>query len=311
MSEEKALYRVTNWEEYNQSLIRRGNMELWFNEEVLEQWAAPATGRRGRPRQYSDLALQCLLALRLLYHLPLRATQGFFLSLLRLLECPLAVPNYTTLCRRQGRLGPGLAVTPSQAPRHLLIDSTGLKIFGEGEWKVRMHGKSKRRTWRKLHLAVDGATQEIVATRLTESSVRDAQVLPSLLLQVDGRIRQVSADGAYDTWECRYVIHTREAQATIPPRDNGVPAGCPEIPPAAERDQALADIERDGSKSWRQQSGYSRRSLAETAMFRVKTTFGEKMRARLIQNQIAEAVMKSHILNKFIQEGLPKSEVRK
>jgi hypothetical protein len=309
MSETPVRYRVTNWQEYNQSLIQRGNIELWFNEEVLSQWTRPApTGERGRPRVYSDLALQCLFALRLFYRLPLRATQGLFVSLMRLLGCPLVVPNYSTLCRRQASLNPGLAVTPASEPRYLLIDSTGLKIFGESEWKMRTHGKGKRRTWRKLHLAVDAATREIVATRLTEAGIHDAQVLPELLLQVAGQIRKDSADGAYDTWECRYEIHTREAQANIPPRENAVPTWAADVPPAAERDQAIEEIQRAGLAAWKERTDYGQRSLAETTMFRVKTTFGERMKARVIQNQVAEAVMKSHILNRFIQQGLPRSE---
>jgi hypothetical protein len=306
MQEKPVRYRVTNWSQYNQSLTQRGNIELWFNEEVISQWTACApTGRRGRPRIYSNLAVQCLFALRLLYRLPLRATQGLFLSLLRLLDCPLAVPNYTTLCRRAGRLEPGLAVSPAADARYLLIDSTGLKIYGESEWKMRTHGKEKRRTWRKLHLGIDAATREIVAVQLTPASVHDAEVLPELLLQVAGKIRRVSADGAYDTWECRYEIHTREAQANIPPRENAARTWAPDVPPAAERDQAIDDIERDGLAAWKKNTGYGQRSLAETTMFRVKTTFGERMKARVIQNQVAEAVMKSHILNRFIQQGLP------
>jgi hypothetical protein len=308
MNETPVRYRVSNWREYNQGLIERGNIELWFNDAVLAQWTGPAaTGRRGRPRIYSDLAMQCLFALRLLYHLPLRATQGLFISLLRLLDCPLAVPNYSTLCRRQAHLNPGLAATAATGARHLLIDSTGLKLFGEGEWKMRTHGKSKRRTWRKLHLAIDAETREIVATRLTEASVHDGAVLPELLLQVAGKIRKVTADGAYDTWECRYEVHLRDAEATIPPRENAVPAECTDVPPVAERDQAIGQIKQLGLKGWKEQTGYSQRSLAETTMFRVKTTFGEKMKARAIQNQVAEAVMKSHILNRFIQQGLPRS----
>jgi hypothetical protein len=309
MSETPVRYRVTNWHEYNQSLIQRGNLELWFNEEIIAQWTRPApTGQRGRPRIYSNLAVQCLFTLRLLYRLPLRATQGLFLSLLRLLGCPLAVPDYTTLCRRQASLKPGLAVTPTTDARYLLIDSTGLKIFGESEWKMRTHGKGKRRTWRKLHLAIDAQTREIVATRLTEATIHDAQVLPDLMLQVAGKIRKVSADGAYDTWECRYEIHAREAQANIPPRENAAETGAVDVPPAAERDQAIQEIQRTSLAEWKERTDYGQRSLAETAMFRVKTTFGERMKARIIQNQVAEAVMKSHILNRFIQQGLPKSE---
>lgn len=308
MSEKKSRYRVTNWREYNQGLIRRGDVSLWLDEEVIERWQQPApTGRPGRPRSYSDVAVRCMMALRLLYHLPLRAAQGLLASLFSLLECPLAVPDYSTLCRRQGRLTIDLGFHPSDQPRHLLIDATGLKVYGEGEWKVRQHGAEKRRTWRKLHLALDADTHEIVATVLTDESTGDCEVFPQLLLQVEGSIRRVSADGAYDTWECRYALTQFEAEAVIPPRENAVLREnelCPEV---AARNQAVRTIAREGSKAWKVQSGYHRRSLVETAMFRLKQGLGDKLRARTIQNQIAEAVMKSRILNEFVHQGLPKS----
>ena len=156
MSQAPVRYKIQNWAEYNQALIRRGDITWWFDQDVIARWQqGPRTGRRGRPVIYSDVALQCMLALRLLYRLPLRAAQGLLGSLLGLLGCVLPVPNYSTLCRRQRHLSLDLGVNPSEGPRHVLVDSTGLKVFGEGEWKVRQHGVDKRRTWRKLHLAVD------------------------------------------------------------------------------------------------------------------------------------------------------------
>ena len=309
MSNKAVRYRVTNWNDYNKALIQRGDITLWLTDEVIDSWqAAPPTGKRGRPRTYSDLAVQCMLVLRLFYRLPLRAAQGLMASLLLLLDCPLPVPDYTTLCRRQRSLAVKVQADPVDEPRHILIDSTGLKVFGEGEWKVRQHGKEKRRTWRKLHLAIDAQTQEIVAAALTTNSLHDCQVLPKLLLEVEGDITRVTTDGAYDTWECRYEISTRRADAVIPPRSNARVTECDEIPEAAQRDQAVKAIHDEGLKHWKQSSGYHRRSLVETAMFRVKSTFGDKMKAREIQNQIAEAVLKSNVLNEFIHLGMPETE---
>jgi len=301
-------YRVTNWSDYNRALIQRGDLTLWLTDEVIDSWqAAPLSGKPGRPRTYSDLAVQCMLVLRLFYRLPLRAAQGLMVSLLLLLDCPLRVPDYTTLCRRQRLLAVKVEADPAEGPRHILIDSTGLKVFGEGEWKMRQHGKEKRRTWRKLHLAIDAQTQEIVAAALTTNSLHDCQVLPKLLLEVEGDITRVTTDGAYDTWECRYEISTRRADAVIPPRSNARVTES-DIPEAAQRDQAVEEIRDEGLKHWKESSGYHRRSLVETAMFRVKSTFGDKMKAREIQNQIAEAVLKSNVLNKFISLGMPETE---
>jgi hypothetical protein len=308
VSNKTVRYRVTNWSDYNKALIQRGDITLWLTEEVIDCWqTAPPSGKPGRPRTYSDLAVQCMLVLRLFYRLPLRAAQGLMASLLLLLDCPLRVPDYTTLCRRQRSLGVKVQADPAEEPRHILIDSTGLKVFGEGEWKVRQHGKDKRRTWRKLHLAIDARTQEIVAAALTTNSLHDCQMLPRLLLEVEGEITRVTTDGAYDTWECRYEISTRRADAVIPPRSNARLTEC-DIPEAAQRDQAVEAIREEGLKHWKESSGYHRRSLVETAMFRVKSTFGDKMKARVIQNQIAEAVLKSNVLNQFIHLGMPETE---
>lgn len=308
MSEPTIRYKVENWPEYNQSLIRRGDITLWFDQEVIYQWKAnERTGKRGRPIVYSAVVLCCMSALRLLYRLPLRSAQGLFCSLLHLLGLALPVPNYTTLCRRQATLPMDLGASTAEQPRHILIDSTGLKVFGEGEWKVRQHGVGKRRTWRKLHLAIDGKSREIVAAALTDSGTADCEVLPSLLLQIDGVIGKVGADGAYDSWECRYSIIQHHAQAVIPPRQNAVIKDNDQIEEVRQRDEALEQIKDEGLKAWKQDSGYHQRSLAETTMFRVKTTFGTEMKARVIQNQITEALLKSHILNRFIQQGLPAS----
>jgi IS5 family transposase len=180
---------------------------------------------RGIEHLYSDLAIQCALTLKAVYGLPLRATQGFLSSLLGLVQVPLTSPHYSTCCRRQARLEVMISRTVSAGARHLVVDSTGLKVFGEGEWKVRQHGYSKRRTWRKLHVAVDEATHEIVATLATTNAVGDGEVLPELLDQLPEPIEQVSADGAYDTRACHETIAQRQAQAAIPPRDNAQALG--------------------------------------------------------------------------------------
>ena len=157
-------YRVRNWSEYNAGLVKRGSLTLWINEDVIRAWQpAPAAKRkRGGQRRFSDSAIEALLTLRAVLHLPLRATQGFAQSILELLDVDLEVPCYTTLSRRGQNLAVALP-TLAEGPLHAVLDSTGLKVFGEGEWKVRQHGYSQRRTWRKLHLCVDEATGEPIA----------------------------------------------------------------------------------------------------------------------------------------------------
>ena len=191
---------------------------------------------------------------------------------------------------------------------HVVIDSTGLKIFGEGEWKVRLHGYEKRRTWRKLHLGIDETTQEIVAASLTTNDVTDGEVFGDLLEQVDESINQVSADGAYDSFECYQQALEREAQPVIPPRIDAVERlESNDHPEITARNRVVREVKEHGTKRWKQDNNYHRRSLAETAMFRIKTLFGNQLKARLFQSQAVEAFVRCVVLNRMTFLGLPDS----
>jgi IS5 family transposase len=215
----KRQYRLRNWKEYNASLVARGSLTLWVSQDVIESWHQhERTGRRGAPRTYTDTAILCMATLEEVYHLPLRATPGLMRSVVKRLEIALAVPDYTTLCRRRRKLSITVPRPKKQEPLHLVVDSTGIKVYGEGEWKVRQHGWSRRRTWRKLHLGVDEATGEFVAVVVSTNSFKDSQVLPDLLEQVEDEISQVSADGAYDSRNCYDAIREREARAASRPQ---------------------------------------------------------------------------------------------
>lgn len=311
----KRTYRIRNWPQYNTALIGRGRLTLWFAPEVLSDWLFPTmTGKPGASPLYSDLAIVTVLTLGVVFHLPLRQQQGFAQSLMHLLQLDLPVPDYTTLCRRRQTLAvdvPASATLRRVQGVHLVVDSTGLKIYGEGEWKVRLHGKDKRRTWRKLHLGVDEATHEILAAELTLCSVGDGEMLPALLDQTEQggvRITQVSGDGGYDSWACHDAIAARGAIATIPVRRGSKirqHAKC--ASPPLPRDQILRRERKVGRAVWKQESGYHRRSLAETAMFRQKQIFGNDLGARLLVSQRQEANLRCVALNQMTRLGMPDS----
>lgn len=302
-------YRLRNWSEYNAALVKRGSLTLWVSKEALTGWHDDAcSGRRGAPRTYSDNAILCMAMLSAVYRLTLRALPWLLTSVLRLLSVALPVPDYTTLCRRRQTLDVRLLRRRPNRPLHVVVDATGIKVYGEGEWKVRSHGWSKRRTWRKLHLGVDEATGEIVAAAATTNDFSDSQLLPDLLDQIDEPVAQVSGDGAYDTHECYVAIDERAARAAIPPRRNACiwQRGHPDNPPYS-RDENLRGIRRYGRKRWKCECGYHRRSLAETAMFRVKTIFGDHVRARLFEAQGAELLIRCAALNRMTHLGMPDS----
>ena len=304
----KSAYKITNWAGYNESLVKRGSITFWFDEDVVAQWAHEnAEPKVGRPFVYSDVAIECLLTLRELFRLPYRQTEGLGRSLAKLMNVELAIPDFTSLAKRAAQLNFKLVLSQCKGPIDVVVDSTGLKVFGEGEWKTRQHGVSKRRTWRKLHLAVNPATHEIVAEVLTENSGYDADQVDGLLEQIPQRIKAFYGDGAYDKWKVYDRLKAQNIQPIIPPQKNAKikqHGNSTETP--LVRDEALRAIRRSGRKAWKKEIGYHRRSLAETAMSRMKTIFGGLLKNRLLPNQRAEARLRCRILNKFTQLGMPK-----
>jgi len=307
----KQAYRVRNWPQYSKSLTRRGSLTVWFSEDVIQEWHTfGESSGRGRPRVYSDAAILCMLMLKAVFKLPLRATQGLVESLIDILKLPISAANYTTLSRRAGELDVDLSVQRCRddEPLHAVFDSTGLKVYGEGEWKVRQHGYSKRRTWRKLHLGANAATGEIIAAVLTTNDVGDGEVLPDLLAQIKGHIAQASADGAYDSFSNHDLLTELGAKITIPPRENAkIKQHGNSLSPPLARDENLRAIRDMGRRRWKKESGYHKRSLAETAMFRIKTIFGNTLSARSFRNQAVEAFIRCAALNKMTALGMPDS----
>jgi len=214
----KTQYRIRNWPKYNAASIGRGSLTLWVDEEAISSWRYSGPTQRGAQYQYAAAAIACVLTLRAVYHLALRAAEGLARSVVALVEVHLPVPSYSTLLRRAAEVAVALGAVPRSGPVHLVIESSGFKVYGEGEWKVRRHGWRKRRTWRKRHLAVDEATGEIVAAVASAAGVSDDEVVPDLVAQVEGEIGQVSADGASDKRRCYEALEERGARAVIPPR---------------------------------------------------------------------------------------------
>ncbi len=217
-------YCVRTWRTYNQTLIDRGGITFWIDEAALTTWRNSQTSHcSGAPRIYLDTAIQCAVVVKSIYALSLRAAQGFVSSVMNLMRLDLPMANYSTICRRQERLRVSLSLSSGSRPRHVIIDATGLRVYGPREWHVQKHGSGRRRTWRKLHLGVDEHTKEMVAVEMTASYVYDSQVLPRLLMQM---VCQVSGAGAYDTKACYESIGQRGAKATIPPRRNAKRMRC-------------------------------------------------------------------------------------
>jgi hypothetical protein len=260
----KQRHQVTNWAEYDASLRQRGSLTVWFTEEAIAAWCAEPRTTRGGQSHYSSLAIRTALTLRAVFRLALRQTEGLIGSILQLLGLDLAVPDHSTLSRRAETLEVPRPI-PRTGPVHLLVDSTGLRLCGPGEWLVEKHGTQRRRSWRKLHIGVDAESGQILASELTSHDVDDGSQVEPLLDQISGPLVSLTGDGAYDQAGIYGTVAERhpEADVIVPPRSTAVLSEDVEATPT-QRDRHLQSIAEHGRMGWQKRSGYSRRALVET-----------------------------------------------
>ena len=265
---------------------------------------------------YTDLAIETVLTLRMVFHQPLRQTEGFVSSILALMGLDSPVPDHSTLSRRGGGLVRSRRMSSAKDSLDLVVDSTGLKIHGPGEWRWKRFGEKKagksRRSWRKLHLGIDPANGDIVATDLTDKDIGDVTVLPDLLDQVDGRINKFLADGAYDGGPTYQLLIQRPQslplpEVIVPPRGAGLGLAKAEDL-LRQRDRHVKAIQDQGRMGWQKSSGYNRRALVEATISRHKRIIGPGLRSRDLPVQKTEAMMGVDILNHMFSLGRPVTE---
>jgi hypothetical protein len=302
----KPRYRVTNWAEYDASLRQRGSLTVWFTDEAIQAWRAePRTTPGGQPH-YSALAITTALTMRMIFHLGLRQTEGLIESVIGLLGLDLSVPDHSTLSRR----GKTLEVPPPQriatGPLHLLVDSTGLKLGGAGEWLIEKHGQSRRRSWRKLHIGVDSNSGEIVAVEVTGKDIDDAAMVDGLLGQIDDPIVSFTADGGYDQDRVSQAVTERDPDVAVivPPRAGAVASASAETAPT-QRDRHLRMIAERGLMAWQKASGYNLRAKVEASISRYKRVIGDALRSRTDQTEATEVALATAALNRMLAFGRP------
>jgi IS5 family transposase len=308
-SRPKRLYRVKNWSEYDKALVQRGSITFWLAEDLEKAWWYAGEKQRGSQFDYSHQAIEIMLTIKEVFHLTNRGVEGFVRSLFQIMNIHLPVPDHSTLSKRGKRLKVKLSKKTGES-LNLVLDSTGLKIYGEGEWKVRKHGYSKHRTWRKLHLGANPENGEIRAVVLTENSVSDDAVVKDLLEQIEETLLACAADGAYDKRKVYEALnlHSPDVEILIPPRKNArIWQHGNSKAERLKRDENLRYIRKHGRQPWKEHTGYHMRSLAETSMFRLKTIFGDKLSARLLETQATQALVRCIALNKMTHLCMPES----
>lgn len=297
-------FRVTNWREYEAALRNRGSLTIWFTAEATADWRAQPRVTPGGQRHYSDLAIETALTLRAVFSLALRQTEGLIGSIMQLLAIDLPVPDHTTLSRRAGGLKIMHMARASSVPLHLIIDSTGLKLRGAGEWLFEKHGTTKRRAWRKLHIGIDADTGEIVASDLTDKDVDDASHVGPMLDKLSLAPTSFMGDGAYDGSALRELLAGRNPDMTIlvPPCKGAVPRPDGRSSPT-QRDQHILEIGERGRMHWQKASGYNRRSKVEAAIGRYKRVIGDALKSRADACRKTEVAIAVKALNRMREIG--------
>lgn len=292
-----------NWPLYNRALVARGSIQMWFDESLAADWYADPLehiGKRGGQYVYSDKAITALGIIRIRFGLTLRETEGFATELAVLMGMRIKIPCYTTIARRLSQLTIDIAGHAHDDIIHVVVDSTGLKVYGEGEWRVKIHGKTKIRTWRKLHLAIDESNDQILSVVLTENSFKDSEVFTDLLEPIDSNIEQVTGDGGYDAQRCYEWLGAQGINGVFPPRhDAKITQHGNHKAIVLQRDEHIRWIRKVGRKRWKKDANYHRRSLAETAMHRFKALTGDRLVSRKFENQASEVFLRCKILNRM------------
>jgi len=308
-SRPKRLYRVRNWSEYEKALVERGSITFWLTDDFEKVWLYAGEKQRGSQYDYSEQAIEIMLTIKEVFHLSNRSVEGFVRSVFAMLNLQLRVPDHSTLSKR-GKAWKVRLPRKTKGSMNLVLDSTGFKIYGEGEWKVRKHGYSKHRTWRKLHVGANPDNGEIQVAVLTGNNTSDDAVVKEMLEQIEHSLLACAADSAYDKRRVYDALngHSPDVEILIPPRKNAhIWQHGNSKEERLKRDENLRYIRKHGRQQWKADSGYHMRSLAETMIFRLKTIFGDKLSARLLETQSSQALIRCLALNQMTQLGMPES----
>ena len=307
----KQRYKISNWPEYNEALRQRGNIEVWLSDTAIENWYEKdrVNNGTGASKKFTDFAILMCHEIRQVFRLPLRQCEGFINSLFTLKKLPMRSPDYTTLSKR-------LAVLNIQSPRYkktdspetgvvaVAIDSTGLKRFGRDEWRQEKHKISAKRSWRKLHIAVDDK-HIIHGAALTDRFVADESVVADLIEQIAIRVDCVTADGAYDSDAVYKTLSTQ-----FPDADIVIPPHCKSVYQShhhAQRNRNLQEIKTFGRMNWQRVRNYGKRNYSELAIQRYKRILGNTLHTRELPRQESEVMIGCGILNKMTGLGMPES----
>ena len=300
--------KISNWSQYNKSLINRGSITFWISEDVIRSWKSLKKSQKaGRPEKYSDSAIQAICMVRFFFHLTLRSTEGFIRSLFAMMQISLPVPSYSRISKRMRLLELDYKKLSHHKPAHIAIDSTGVKIYGDGEWHMKIHGKSRKKKWRKMTLGVCPTTHEILFNITSDESFADPTLFKMAIDHLPRSVTEVLMDGAGDSHEMYKLAEREKFRLITPPRKGAKYRIGMEHSKRDENVKMIYELGNDEEalKKWKKINGYHRRSLVETAISRIKGMLGNTLKSRSLLNQHHEMLLKSLIINRVNTLGLP------
>lgn len=287
-----------NWSKYNKSLINRGNINFWFSKESLKKWRAPRCKKAGRPFKFSDDFIECLIILRYVFHLPLRQLQGFSVSLLQMQKRGIPVPHYSCICKRAKGKGVPNSIKGKKIT-DVVFDTSGMRIYEAGEWKKEKYGGHRK--WRKLHVAIDLATKEIVYSKLTSASTHDLHHIDDVIKTLNRKKGKVLIDGIADQYELYKKCEEHNKELLTPPRKGANGNKGSEQRKASIRVIKALGGDLEARAIWSKLTGYNQRAQIEGIFSKWKRILGETLRSKLESTTANEIYVKSLIMNKMLK----------
>lgn len=291
-----------DWPQYNRHLVNRGKINFWISPDLAKTWQAKKCKKVGRPFQYADHLIKAICCLRFQFKMSLRATQGLFFSIVQAMGWAMPIPSYSQICRRMHTLAIQKSFKRKQDVTDIILDTTGLKVFGAGEWRNKKYGGKRR--WKKLHLAMDAKTGELILAQVTDEHVHDTTYVEKALQQGNRRKGKFLIDGIGDSKKMYELVERHNKELMTPPRNGGVIRKEKALVKRNEAIQVIRGLggDRLARSIWSKLTGYNRRVEVESMMARWKSLYSGELKSRDPQRQRVEVCLKAQMINKIIQD---------
>jgi len=294
------MHHKRDWSKYNKQLVNRGKINFWISPQISKDWKASKQKKNGHPFVYADEIIKAMCYIRFKFHLSLRETEGFFISIIQYISL-MKVPCYTQLCRRMKTLELPPELLAKQGVTDIILDTTGLKICGAGEWRAEKYGGKKG--WKKLHIAMDPESGKLLLAEISDEHVHDTKHLEEGLQRANKRKGRVLIDGIADSKKCYELAARYKKELITPPKKGAV---FRKEKGYEKRNEAIGIIkalggDKNAKSIWSKLVGYNRRVVVESMISRWKRLYGDDLKSRCEQRRKIEVYLKARMINAMIE----------